>query len=116
MFVCEDQVPFYGILIQKKTVNSQGFTVHDVRGKIPVYLVSFTVFYSATFSSLHLGVHIRKVQLEKGVTSIAVRGQEQQFFVGTEAAQMYHLSCESFKAELISTSHSKAVKDVVIPL
>ncbi|KAL7404605.1 hypothetical protein ABVT39_017060 [Epinephelus coioides] len=57
---------------------------------------------------------LKEVQLEKGVTSIAIRGEGQQFFVGTEAAQMYRFSYEDFKAELISTSHSSAVKDVAI--
>lgn len=60
--------------------------------------------------------HNREVQLEKGVTSIALRGEGQQFFVGTEAAQMYHFSYQDFKPELISTSHNSAVKDVAIAL
>ncbi|KAM6939824.1 cilia- and flagella-associated protein 52 [Xenentodon cancila] len=58
---------------------------------------------------------LKKVQLEKGVTSIAVRGEEQEFFVGTEGSQMYRFSCESFTAELMSTSHTNAVQDVVFP-
>ncbi|XP_068583876.1 cilia- and flagella-associated protein 52 isoform X2 [Cebidichthys violaceus] len=57
---------------------------------------------------------LKKVQLEKGVTSIAMRGEGQQFFVGTEVAQMYCFGCDDFKEELISTSHNSAVKDVVI--
>ncbi|KAM9315277.1 cilia- and flagella-associated protein 52 [Pholidichthys leucotaenia] len=59
---------------------------------------------------------LKEVQLEKGVTSIAKTGEGQQFFVGTEAAQMYRFSYENFKAELISTSHSNGIKDVAIPL
>ncbi|XP_037830552.1 cilia- and flagella-associated protein 52 isoform X2 [Kryptolebias marmoratus] len=58
---------------------------------------------------------LQKFQLEKGVTSIAGREEGQQFFVGTEAAQMYRFGLADFKAELISTSHSSAVKDVAIP-
>ncbi|XP_023119492.2 cilia- and flagella-associated protein 52 [Amphiprion ocellaris] len=58
---------------------------------------------------------LKEVQLVKGVTSIATRGEGQQFFVGTEAAQMYRFSYEDFKAELISTNHNNAVKDVAIP-
>ncbi|CAG5947586.1 cilia- and flagella-associated protein 52 [Menidia menidia] len=58
---------------------------------------------------------LKTVKLEKGVTSIAVREDEQQFFVGTEAAQMYRLNYENFEAELMSTSHSSAVNDVAIP-
>lgn len=60
--------------------------------------------------------HIRKVDLEKAVTSIATFGDGKEFFVGTEAAQMYRFSYENFKVELISTSHNDAVKDVAILL
>ncbi|XP_072239974.1 cilia- and flagella-associated protein 52 isoform X2 [Leuresthes tenuis] len=70
---------------------------------------ALTLCSKANFKTLKIA------QLEKGVTSIAGSADEQQFFVGTEAAQMYCLSCESFKAELVSTSHSSAVKDVAIP-
>ncbi|XP_008276703.1 cilia- and flagella-associated protein 52 [Stegastes partitus] len=58
---------------------------------------------------------LKEVQLEKGVTSIALRGEGQQFFVGTESAQMYRFSYDNFKAELIASSHNNAVKDVAIP-
>uniref|UniRef100_A0A1A8BCJ0 Cilia- and flagella-associated protein 52 n=1 Tax=Nothobranchius kadleci TaxID=1051664 RepID=A0A1A8BCJ0_NOTKA len=58
---------------------------------------------------------LKKVQLEKGVTSIAGSDEEQQFFIGTEAAQMYRFSLEDFTAEAISSSHSSAVRDVAIP-
>uniref|UniRef100_A0AAV2LMM8 Cilia- and flagella-associated protein 52 n=1 Tax=Knipowitschia caucasica TaxID=637954 RepID=A0AAV2LMM8_KNICA len=57
---------------------------------------------------------VKRVELEKGVTSIALGGEGQQFFVGTDSAQIYRFSCENFKAELISTSHNSAVKDVAI--
>ncbi|XP_047434810.1 cilia- and flagella-associated protein 52 isoform X2 [Mugil cephalus] len=70
---------------------------------------TFTLCSSTNFKT------VKEVQLEKGVTSIAVRGEGQQFFVGTEAAQMYRFSYENFKAELISTSHNNPVKDVAIP-
>uniref|UniRef100_A0A673Z952 Cilia- and flagella-associated protein 52 n=1 Tax=Salmo trutta TaxID=8032 RepID=A0A673Z952_SALTR len=57
----------------------------------------------------------RKVQLEGGVTSIAVRGEGHQFFAGTEAAQIYRFGYTDFKEELIATSHNSAVKDVAFP-
>ncbi|XP_006810142.1 cilia- and flagella-associated protein 52 isoform X1 [Neolamprologus brichardi] len=57
---------------------------------------------------------LKKVDLEKAVTSIATLGDGNEFFVGTEAAQMYRFSYENFKVELISTSHNDAVKDVAI--
>uniref|UniRef100_A0A3Q3KS70 Cilia- and flagella-associated protein 52 n=1 Tax=Monopterus albus TaxID=43700 RepID=A0A3Q3KS70_MONAL len=69
---------------------------------------TFTVCSTTNFKTL------KKVQLEKGVTSIDIRGEGQQFFVGTEAAQMYRFSYQDFKAELISSSHSSAVNDVAI--
>ncbi|XP_069023944.1 cilia- and flagella-associated protein 52 [Embiotoca jacksoni] len=58
---------------------------------------------------------LKEAQLEKGVTSIAIREEGRQLFVGTESAQMYRFSYDNFKAELISTSHNNAVKDVAIP-
>ncbi|CAJ1065978.1 cilia- and flagella-associated protein 52 [Xyrichtys novacula] len=71
---------------------------------------------SGTFSlcsSTSFATH-KTVELEKGVTSIALRGEGQQFFVGTEASQMYRFSYDDFNPELISTSHSSAVNDVAI--
>lgn len=58
----------------------------------------------------------RSVQLEGGVTSVALRGDGHQFFVGTEAAQIYSLSYADFKPELIATNHNSSVKDVAFPL
>ncbi|XP_003340387.1 cilia- and flagella-associated protein 52 isoform X1 [Monodelphis domestica] len=58
---------------------------------------------------------IKKIQLQGGVTSVALRGQGHQFFVGTEAAHIYCLSYTDFKAELIATCHSGAVQDIVFP-
>ncbi|KAL6110203.1 cfap52 [Pungitius sinensis] len=69
---------------------------------------TFTVCSGTDFKTL------KKVQLEKGVTSIAVGKEGKQFFVGTEAAQMYRVGYDDFRAELISTSHNSAVKDGVI--
>ncbi|KAM4745426.1 cilia- and flagella-associated protein 52-like [Anableps anableps] len=57
----------------------------------------------------------KQVQLDNGVTSIAVSEEGEQFFVGTEAAQMYCLNFEDFRAELISTGHRSAIKDIAIP-
>uniref|UniRef100_A0A8C7CK72 Cilia- and flagella-associated protein 52 n=1 Tax=Oncorhynchus kisutch TaxID=8019 RepID=A0A8C7CK72_ONCKI len=49
---------------------------------------------------------IKKVELEGGLTSIAVRGEGHQFFAGTEAAQIYSLGYTDIKEELIATSHN----------
>lgn len=59
---------------------------------------------------------LREAELEKAVTSIALSGDGQQLFVGTEAAQMYGCSCNDFRPELLSSSHRSAVKDVAICL
>ncbi|XP_034442928.1 cilia- and flagella-associated protein 52-like [Hippoglossus hippoglossus] len=69
---------------------------------------TITLCSSTTFKIL------KKVQVEKGVTSIALRGEDDQFYVGTEAAQMHRISYVDFKAELVSSSHTSAVKDVAI--
>ncbi|XP_068448325.1 cilia- and flagella-associated protein 52 [Clinocottus analis] len=69
---------------------------------------TFALCSSTNFKTL------KKAQLDRGVTSIAIRGEGQQFYVGTDAAQMYRFSYDDFQAELISTSHSSAVKDVAI--
>uniref|UniRef100_A0A8C2ITY7 Cilia- and flagella-associated protein 52 n=1 Tax=Cyprinus carpio TaxID=7962 RepID=A0A8C2ITY7_CYPCA len=58
---------------------------------------------------------IKSVQLEGGVTSVTLRGDGQQFYVGTEAAQIYSLGYIDFKPELIATNHNSAVKDVAFP-
>ncbi|KAG1940756.1 cilia- and flagella-associated protein [Pimephales promelas] len=58
---------------------------------------------------------IKSVQLEGGVTSVALRGDGHQFFVGTEMAQIYSLSYTDFKPELIATNHNSSVKDVAFP-
>uniref|UniRef100_A0A8B9LUC0 Cilia- and flagella-associated protein 52 n=1 Tax=Astyanax mexicanus TaxID=7994 RepID=A0A8B9LUC0_ASTMX len=49
------------------------------------------------------------------VTSVALRGEGQQMFVGTNAAQIYRFGYTDFKPELISTSHSSAVSDTAFP-
>ncbi|RVE76502.1 hypothetical protein OJAV_G00008540 [Oryzias javanicus] len=59
--------------------------------------------------------NLKRIQLEKEVTSITVKDTEQQFFVGTEAGCVFHISFNDFEAELIYTSHCGPVKDVVIP-
>ncbi|XP_028829346.1 cilia- and flagella-associated protein 52 isoform X2 [Denticeps clupeoides] len=58
---------------------------------------------------------IKKVELEGGVTSIALRGEGHQFFVGTDAAQIYRFSYTDFEPDLISTNHNSAVQDVAFP-
>ncbi|KAM4751203.1 cilia- and flagella-associated protein 52-like isoform 2-T2 [Anableps anableps] len=57
---------------------------------------------------------VRQVQLENGVTSIAISEEGELCYVGTEAAQMYRFNFEDFKAELLSTGHRSAVKDIAI--
>ncbi|XP_064180207.1 cilia- and flagella-associated protein 52 [Anguilla rostrata] len=58
---------------------------------------------------------VKKVQLEGGVTSIALRGEGHQLFVGTEAAQIYRFGYADFREELVATSHDSAVNDLAFP-
>ncbi|KAL2087100.1 hypothetical protein ACEWY4_018159 [Coilia grayii] len=58
---------------------------------------------------------IKSVQLEGGVTSVTLRGEGHQFFVGTDAAQIYRFGYTDFKPELFSTNHNSAVKSVAFP-
>ncbi|XP_038597985.1 cilia- and flagella-associated protein 52 isoform X1 [Tachyglossus aculeatus] len=59
---------------------------------------------------------IKKVQLQGGITSISLRGQGHQFFVGTEESHIYRLNYTDFREELISTCHNEAVRDIVFPV
>ncbi|XP_053355155.1 cilia- and flagella-associated protein 52 [Clarias gariepinus] len=59
---------------------------------------------------------IRSVTLEGGVSSVALRGEGQQVFVGTEASQIYRLGYTDFTSELIASSHCNAVWDAAFPI
>ncbi|GCB71109.1 cilia- and flagella-associated protein 52 isoform X1 [Scyliorhinus torazame] len=58
---------------------------------------------------------LKKVQVEGGISSISLRGQGHQFFVGTFTSQIYRFNFTEFKEELITTCHSDAVLDVAFP-
>ncbi|NXJ09399.1 CFA52 protein, partial [Odontophorus gujanensis] len=58
---------------------------------------------------------MKNFQVQGGVTSLARRGQGHQFFVGTNACQIYRVNYTAFKEELISTCHREAVHDIVFP-
>ncbi|KAM5135759.1 cilia- and flagella-associated protein 52 [Mantella aurantiaca] len=57
----------------------------------------------------------KSVQLQGAVTSITLRGQGHQFFVGTSKAQIYRFNYPEFKEELVATCHSEAINDIVFP-
>ncbi|XP_053552817.1 cilia- and flagella-associated protein 52 [Bombina bombina] len=57
----------------------------------------------------------KTIQLQGSVTSISLRGQGHQLFVGTAQAQIYRFNYPEFKEELITTCHSEAVNDMVFP-
>ncbi|PIO15726.1 hypothetical protein AB205_0206300, partial [Aquarana catesbeiana] len=57
----------------------------------------------------------RRVQLQGAITSITLRGQGHQFFVGTSQAQIYRFNYPEFKEELVATCHSEAINDIVFP-
>lgn len=53
--------------------------------------------------------------LEGGVSSVALRGEGQQVFVGTEASQIYRFGYTDFTPQLITSSHCSAVWDAAFP-
>ncbi|XP_019717622.1 cilia- and flagella-associated protein 52 [Hippocampus comes] len=69
---------------------------------------TLTLCSSTTFKAL------KHVQMNNGVTSIALKDDGRHFFAGTDASEIYCLDLQDFKAELVSTSHHGAVKDVSI--
>ncbi|KAM7067685.1 cilia- and flagella-associated protein 52 isoform 2-T2 [Molossus nigricans] len=58
---------------------------------------------------------IKKIQLQGGITSITLRGEGHQFFVGTEESHIYRVNFTDFKETLIGTCHFEAVQDIVFP-
>ena len=59
----------------------------------------------------------RRLQKVDGpVTSVALRGQGHQFFVGTGKSHIYKFNLTEFTHELINTCHYSAVNDVAFPL
>ncbi|KAK3575656.1 hypothetical protein QTP86_031627 [Hemibagrus guttatus] len=70
----------------------------------------FSLCSSTTFKT------IKSVTLEGGVSSVALRSEGQQMFVGTEASQIYRFGYTDFTPELIATSHSSAVWDTAFPV
>ncbi|XP_012511054.1 PREDICTED: cilia- and flagella-associated protein 52 [Propithecus coquereli] len=56
-----------------------------------------------------------KIQLQGGITSITLRGEGHQFFVGTEESYIYRVNFTDFKETLIATCHFEAVEDIVFP-
>ncbi|XP_008686226.1 cilia- and flagella-associated protein 52 [Ursus maritimus] len=58
---------------------------------------------------------IKKIQLQGGITSITLRGEGHQFFVGTEESHIYRVNFTDFKETLIATCHCEAVQDIVFP-
>ncbi|KAM8842729.1 cilia- and flagella-associated protein 52 [Synchiropus picturatus] len=58
---------------------------------------------------------LKKLQLDKKVTSITARGNDEKYFLGTEASHLYHFSLDDFKADLLSSCHNRAVTDVAMP-
>ncbi|XP_014847752.1 PREDICTED: cilia- and flagella-associated protein 52-like isoform X1 [Poecilia mexicana] len=58
---------------------------------------------------------VREIELENGVTSVAFSDEGGQLLVGTEGAQMYRVSFEDFKADLLCTGHRSTIHDIAIP-
>ncbi|NXL84808.1 CFA52 protein, partial [Alectura lathami] len=59
---------------------------------------------------------LKTIQLQGSITSLTCRGQGHQFFVGTDACQVYRVNYAAFTEELMFTCHHEAVHDVVFPV
>ncbi|CAH2292093.1 cilia- and flagella-associated 52 [Pelobates cultripes] len=57
----------------------------------------------------------KTVQLQGSVTSISLRGQGHQFFVGTDQAQIYRFNYPEFNEELFASCHNEPINDIVFP-
>ncbi|KAJ7390186.1 Cilia- and flagella-associated protein 52 [Desmophyllum pertusum] len=58
----------------------------------------------------------QSVKVDGGITSIALRGQGHQFFVGTKNSQMYLFSYSTFEQYVrIKTCHYSPINDVIFP-
>ncbi|KAK2515497.1 hypothetical protein Q9233_014010 [Columba guinea] len=55
------------------------------------------------------------MRVEGAVTSLTCRGQDDQFFIGTNKCQMYRSAYATFKEELVAVCHTEAVNDIVFP-
>ena len=58
----------------------------------------------------------RVTKLPGAVTSIALRGHGNQFYVGTAKGQMYQLDFEDLSNTLVSSCHYNEVTDIVFPM
>jgi len=62
--------------------------------------------------------HFRRVRTSRvpgAITSVALRGSGNQFFVGMATAQMYQFEFADFSSTLLSSCHHSAVTDIVFP-
>ncbi|KAK2511498.1 hypothetical protein Q9233_016932 [Columba guinea] len=57
----------------------------------------------------------KRMRVEGAVTSLTCRGQDDQFFIGTNKGQMYRSAYATFKEELVAVCHTEAVNDIVFP-
>lgn len=58
---------------------------------------------------------VKSADVEKGVTSLALRGQGHQFFVGTERSDIFKFNYSEFTKELVTACHSGSVLDIAFP-
>ena len=58
---------------------------------------------------------VKKTQLTAPVTSVTIRGQGHQFFVGTAASKIYTFTMADFQYQVRSAAHPAKVNDVCFP-
>ena len=59
---------------------------------------------------------LRVTKLPGAVSSIALRGRGNQFYVGTTKGQLYQVNFDDFSSALVSSCHYNEVTDVVFPM
>ncbi len=58
---------------------------------------------------------IRSTKLSGKVTSVSLRGNGNQFFVGLGNAQMYKMDFETFTPTLLGSCHESAITSIAFP-
>ena len=58
---------------------------------------------------------IRSAKLPGKVTSLSLRGNGNQFFIGLSNAQMYKMDFDTFEPDLLASCHHSAITSIVFP-
>ncbi len=54
-------------------------------------------------------------ECDSEITSLALRGDGHQFFIGTAKSQVYRVQLAEWKMELLNTCHNSVINDIAFP-